>query len=121
MDDMSCCRDDPAHWGYHEDDYATHLDTVCKSRHSHCEGCMSSQIHRPICKDKDVLTVPLKPGPDFHSGNFPIESIRAVHLAGEPREQRFCSDCKPHLCDEDGGPDFVSIYDILDELHHSAE
>jgi hypothetical protein len=57
MDDMSCCRDDPAHWEYHEDDYATHLDTVCKSRHSCCEGCMSSQIHRPTCKDKVVLTV----------------------------------------------------------------
>jgi hypothetical protein len=61
----------------------------------------------------------LDPGADFHSGNFPIESIRATHLAGEPRERRFCSDCRPDLCDEDG-LDMILVYDIIDEHHHSA-
>lgn len=53
-------------------------------------------------------------GPQFHSGNFPIESIRAANLAGEPRERRFCSECKPHLCDEDG-PDIEEIFEVIYE------
>ncbi|CAD0096979.1 unnamed protein product, partial [Aureobasidium vineae] len=40
--------------------------------------------------------------PGFHSGNFPIESIRAAYLAGEARERRYCSKCEPHLQDEEG-------------------
>jgi hypothetical protein len=58
MEDMACCRDDPAHWEYHEDGFATHLDSVCKSHPSRCAGCMLSQIHRFTCKYELVLTVP---------------------------------------------------------------
>lgn len=45
----------------------------------------------------DCADCPSGPGSEFHSGNFPIESIRAALLAGEPREQRYCSDCQPHF------------------------
>ncbi|KAI4754697.1 hypothetical protein E4T52_13139 [Aureobasidium sp. EXF-3400] len=88
LSNMACCRDDPEHWESHEVDFAEDIDAV-RQVHHHCDEC-----------------------PQFHSGNFPIESIRAAHLAGEPREQRFCSDCKPHLCDEEG-PVTESILDII--------
>lgn len=66
-----------------------------------------TRLQRSSCADYFLGS-----GPQFHSGNFPIESIRAAHLAGEPREQRFCSDCTPHLCDEEG-PVTESILDII--------
>jgi hypothetical protein len=53
-------------------------------------------------------------GPQFHSGNFPIESIRAAHLAGETRERRFCSDCKPQFCNKKG-PIMRRILELIDE------
>jgi hypothetical protein len=70
LDHMACCLDDPDHWEFHEAEFAELVDTV-----RHCHG---------DCKDC----------PGFHSGTFPIESIRAAHLAGEPRERRYCSECE---------------------------
>ncbi|KAH0293224.1 hypothetical protein M436DRAFT_81192 [Aureobasidium namibiae CBS 147.97] len=77
MNNLACCRNDPAHWQSHEVDFAEDIDS-----------------------------------PEFHSGNFPLETIRAAHLAGETRERRFCSECKPHLCEEEG-PVLEYIFDII--------
>ncbi|KAI4728617.1 hypothetical protein E4T49_03585 [Aureobasidium sp. EXF-10728] len=90
MTDMLCCKDDPSHWEYHEDSYAEVLEAVRRCHADHCGEC-----------------------PDFHSGNFPIESIRAAHLAGEARERRYCSKCEPDMQDEDGlCSDY--LFDVLD-------
>lgn len=64
---------------------------------------------------RDRADCDLRSGPQFHSGNFPIESIKAALLAGEPRERRYCSKCKPHLCNEKGVPVLDHIFDVISE------
>ncbi|KAG9630960.1 hypothetical protein KCU95_g13851, partial [Aureobasidium melanogenum] len=97
MSKSPCCRDDPSHWESHEADFAEALEDMSDC-HGHCSNC-----------------------PEFHSGNFPIESIRAALLAGKPRERRYCSDCKPHLCDEAGVPILDAIFDIISEHDDNSE
>lgn len=94
MNDSPCCRDDPLHWESHEADCAMDLELVHRC-HGHCGDCMSGYINELACDgcaDSNVGS-----GPEFHSGNFPIESIRAASLAGEPRERRHCSECMPNF------------------------
>ncbi|KAK6006273.1 hypothetical protein QM012_006683 [Aureobasidium pullulans] len=97
MNDSPCCKDDPLHWESHEADFAADLEDI-SACHGNCGHC-----------------------PHFHSGNFPVESIRAAHLAGEPRERRYCSECKPHLCDEQGVPLPDSIFDIISGHDEDSE
>ncbi|KAI5275733.1 hypothetical protein E4T47_01266 [Aureobasidium subglaciale] len=85
LDDLPCCQDDPDHWESHEADLATTLEAMRHCHADHCDEC-----------------------PNFHSGNFPIEAIRAVLLAGASRERRYCSACMPYLRDV-GKPDFDTI------------
>ncbi|KAI5209810.1 hypothetical protein E4T42_03802 [Aureobasidium subglaciale] len=95
LDDLPCCKDDPDHWESHEADLTTTLEAMRHCHADHCDEC-----------------------PNFHSGNFPIEAIRAVLLAGASRERRYCSVCKPGFC-YDGEPDFRILCDkVLDrDLH----
>ncbi|TIA35523.1 hypothetical protein D6C78_06090 [Aureobasidium pullulans] len=90
LDDLPCCKNDAEHWESHEADFASVIETVRLCHADHCGEC-----------------------PDFHSGNFPIEGIRAALLAGEPRERRFCTDCRPDLDDGDGDVDVEAICDII--------
>lgn len=90
---MSCCKSDPAHWEYHETEYAELVDMIRRCHHDHCDDC-----------------------PDFHSGNYPIEAIRAAHLAGEPRERRFCTDCRPTFAGPDL-PDEADFEEVLDFVY----
>lgn len=64
------------------------------------------------CADCDFVS-----GPEFHSGNFPIESIRAASLAGQPRERRYCSECKPYF-GHSHGLDYENIYDFVAMTDH---
>jgi hypothetical protein len=114
---LACCIDDPSHCESHEADFADDIDSVRRCHH-HCDECMSGPIHELACKDKNCAN--RGSGPEFHSGNFPIESIRAAHLAGEPRERRYCADCKPHLCDEEG-PVLEYVLDIINEHKGSGD
>ncbi|KAI4734552.1 hypothetical protein E4T50_14923 [Aureobasidium sp. EXF-12298] len=88
MTKSPCCRDDPLHWESHEVDCAMDLDIVRRC-HGHCDEC-----------------------PEFHSGTFPIESIRAASLAGEPRERRYCSECRPGFA-KNKKLNYESIHELL--------